>query len=101
VETADDVHADLWEMHPLADEAVCCLTGTLGLHLRATQPDTPDDVIHLLPGRAVIVPRGRWHRIDFEESAVLLAATVRRGTELEKVISRIGIQDQVGTTKRP
>jgi hypothetical protein len=87
VETADDVHADRWEMHPLADEAVCCLNGVIRLYLRATQPETPDDLINMLPGRAVIVPRGQWHRLEFDEPSDLLAATVRGGTELENVIS--------------
>jgi hypothetical protein len=30
-ETDDDVHADHWEKHPLADEAVCCLRGAIRL----------------------------------------------------------------------
>ncbi len=83
VETADDVHADHWEVHPLADEAVCCLHGAIRLYLRATQPDAPDELVHMLPGRAVIVPRGRWHRLELDEPTELLAVTVRRGTELE------------------
>jgi hypothetical protein len=29
VETAADVHADHWEMHPGLDEAVCCLRGAI------------------------------------------------------------------------
>ena len=48
-ETDDDVHADHWEKHPLADEAVCCLHGAIRLHFRAVNPDTPDDVVQLLP----------------------------------------------------
>jgi mannose-6-phosphate isomerase-like protein (cupin superfamily) len=84
VETADDVHADHWEKHPLADEAVCCLYGAIRLYLRAEQPDAPDDLVRLLPGRAVIVPRGRWHRFEFDDPTDLLAVTVRRGTQLEK-----------------
>jgi mannose-6-phosphate isomerase-like protein (cupin superfamily) len=88
-ETADDVHSDHWEMHPLADEAVCCLNGAIRLCLRATQPDTADDLILILPGRAVIVPRGRWHRLELEEPTDLLATTVRRGTELQEVNPRI------------
>jgi hypothetical protein len=31
---------------------------------------------------AVIVPRGQWHRFEFEQPTQLLAVTVRRGTEL-------------------
>jgi mannose-6-phosphate isomerase-like protein (cupin superfamily) len=83
-ESAADVHADHWERHPLADEAVCCLDGAIRLCLRADQPGAVDDVVRLLPGHAVIVPRNRWHRFVHEEPTDLLAVTVRRGTQLEK-----------------
>lgn len=83
-ETDDDVHADHWEKHPLADEAVCCLRGAIRLHLRADQPGTPDDVVRLLPGQAAIVPRDRWHRLEVEEPADVLAVTTRHGTQLAK-----------------
>jgi hypothetical protein len=82
-ETDDDVHADHWEKHPLADEAVCCLRGAIRLHLRADQPG-PDDVFRLLPGQASIVPRDRWHRLEVEEPADVLAVTTRHGTQLAK-----------------
>jgi mannose-6-phosphate isomerase-like protein (cupin superfamily) len=84
VETDDDVHADHWERHALADEAVCCLHGAIRLHLRATEPDTLDDVIQLHPGQAAIVPRDRWHRLEVDEPTDLLAVTTRRGTKHEK-----------------
>jgi mannose-6-phosphate isomerase-like protein (cupin superfamily) len=84
VETDEDVHADYWERHALADEAVCCLHGAIRLHLRATEPDTLDDVIQLHPGQAAIVPRDRWHRLEVDEPTDLLAVTTRRGTKHEK-----------------
>jgi mannose-6-phosphate isomerase-like protein (cupin superfamily) len=80
-ETDDNVHADHWEKHPLADEAVCCLRGAIRLHLRADQPG-PDDVVRLLPGQAAIVPRDRWHRLEVEEPGDVLAVTTRHGTQL-------------------
>jgi len=83
-ETADDVHADHWEKHPHADEAVCCLSGATRLCLRAVQPGTPDEVVRLLPGQAVIVPHDRWHRFELEEPTDLLALTLRHGTQLER-----------------
>jgi mannose-6-phosphate isomerase-like protein (cupin superfamily) len=85
VETADDVHADHWEMHTLADEALCCLRGAIRVHLRSARPDSPDDVVHLSAGRAAIVPRGRWHRLELDEPTELLAVTLRRGTRLQHV----------------
>jgi mannose-6-phosphate isomerase-like protein (cupin superfamily) len=69
---------------PIADEAVCCLHGAIRLYLRAAQPDTPDDLVQLLPGQAAIVPCDRWHRLEVDEPTDLLAITVRRGTQLEK-----------------
>lgn len=38
VETDAEVHADHWEMHPEAEEAVCCLTGDVRLYFRPTTP---------------------------------------------------------------
>jgi hypothetical protein len=83
-ETNDDVHADHWEMHPLADEAVCCLRGATRIYVRAVKPGTPDELVPLLPCQAAIVPRGRWHRLEVDEPTDLLALTVRRGTQFEK-----------------
>jgi mannose-6-phosphate isomerase-like protein (cupin superfamily) len=90
VETDDDVHADHWERHPLADEAVCCLRGAIRLYLRAAPPETPDELVRLLPGQAAIVPRDRWHRLEVDEPAELLAVTVRHGTQLEKRTTSYG-----------
>jgi hypothetical protein len=51
VKTDDDVHAEPWETHPLADEAVCCLCGVVRLYLRA-QTEAVDGAVPLLPGEA-------------------------------------------------
>jgi len=83
-DTDDDVHADLWERHPLADEVVCCLRGAIRLHIRPTQPDAPTDVVHLVPGQATTVPPDRWRRLEVEEPADLLVVSIRRGTQLER-----------------
>lgn len=56
VETDVDVHADRWEMHPQAEEAVCCLTGGVRLYFRPARPDDTEDMVQLQPGTAVIVP---------------------------------------------
>ena len=83
VETDADVHADHWERHPGADEAVCCLHGAIRLHVRAALPGPPDEIVQLLPGQAVIVPRDRWHRLELDEPSDLLVVTARRGTQHE------------------
>ncbi|MFF1556140.1 cupin [Streptomyces sp. NPDC058279] len=84
VETDADVHADHWEMHPEADEAVCCLTGGARLYFRATTTGGAEDMVRLQPGTAVIVPRGRWHRLELNAPSDLMSITLRHGTRLER-----------------
>ncbi|ANP52983.1 oxalate decarboxylase/phosphoglucose isomerase-like protein (cupin superfamily) [Streptomyces griseochromogenes] len=84
VETDADVHADHWEMHPEAEEAVCCLTGSVRLYLRPASPGGIQDMVRLQAGHAVIVPRGRWHRLELDAPSDLMSITLRHGTRLEK-----------------
>lgn len=84
VETDADVHADHWEMHPQAEEAVCCLTGGVRLYFRPAEPGGAEDMVQLRPGTAVLVPRGRWHRLELDAPSVLMSITLRDGTRLEK-----------------
>ncbi|WP_328906801.1 cupin domain-containing protein [Streptomyces sp. NBC_00234] len=84
VETDADVHADHWEMHPEAEEAVCCLTGGVRLYFRATTPGGAEDMVRLQAGTAAIVPRGRWHRLELDSPSDLMSITLRYGTRLEK-----------------
>ncbi|WP_019630511.1 cupin domain-containing protein [Actinomadura atramentaria] len=83
VETDADVHADHWEMHPEADEAVCCLTGGVRLYLRPNRPGDGEEMVRMAAGTAVIVPRGRWHRLELDAPSDLMSITLRRGTRLE------------------
>ncbi|MFI6845034.1 cupin domain-containing protein [Kitasatospora sp. NBC_00085] len=83
-ETDADVHADHWEMHPEAEEAVCCLTGGVRLHLRPTAPGGDESVVRLRAGTAAIVPRGRWHRLELDAPSDLMSITLRHGTRLER-----------------
>ncbi|MFG2630742.1 cupin [Streptomyces sp. NPDC048473] len=84
VETDADVHADHWEMHPEAEEAVCCLTGGVRLYFRPTTPGGAEDMVQLQAGTAVVVPRGRWHRLELNAPSDLMSITLRHGTRLEK-----------------
>ncbi|GAA1894391.1 cupin domain-containing protein [Streptantibioticus ferralitis] len=84
VETDTDVHADQWEMHPEAEEAVCCLAGGVRLYLRPARPGGGEDMVRLHAGTAVIVPRGRWHRLELDAPSDLMSITLRHGTRLEK-----------------
>ncbi|MEU1820359.1 cupin [Streptomyces roseifaciens] len=84
VENAADVHADHWEIHPSADELVSCLTGGIRLCFRPEQPGEEEEEIKLAAGAAVIVPRGRWHRIELDAPGDIMSITLPRGSRLEK-----------------
>ncbi|CAL9593260.1 hypothetical protein SUDANB145_05269 [Streptomyces sp. enrichment culture] len=84
VVTDADVHADHWEMHPEAEEAVCCLAGGVRLYFRPDGPGDPEDMVRLQEGTAVIVPRGRWHRLALDTPSDLMSITLRNGTRLEE-----------------
>ncbi len=83
-ETDEDVHADHWEIHPSAEELVCCLTGAMRLILRPEAPDTPEEAVRLGAGACFIVPRGRWHRIELDEPTDLMSVTLRNGSRRER-----------------
>jgi mannose-6-phosphate isomerase-like protein (cupin superfamily) len=83
VATDADVHADHWEVHPDADEVVSCLTGALRLYFRPEQPGEEEE-IKLPAGTAVIVPRGRWHRIELDAPGDIMSITVARGSHIEE-----------------
>jgi mannose-6-phosphate isomerase-like protein (cupin superfamily) len=84
VQTNDDVHADHWEIHTEADELVSCLNGAIRLYLRPESPDDEPEMVRLTAGNAVIVPRGRWHRMELEGAGDILAVTLPRGSRLER-----------------
>ncbi|MFF1923437.1 cupin domain-containing protein [Streptomyces sp. NPDC058221] len=83
VESDAEVHADHWEMHPEAEEAVCCLAGGVRLYFRATTPGA-EDMVQVPAGTVVIVPRGRWHRLELNAPSDLMSITLRHGTRLER-----------------
>lgn len=84
VETQEDVHGDLWEMHPEADEVVAVLSGAARFVLRPETGAREETVVSLAAGSAFIVPRGRWHRVELDGPSDLMSLTLRRGTRLEK-----------------
>lgn len=79
-----DVHADQWEVHPEAEKIVSCLIGKMRLYLRAERPGQQEEEIRLTAGTAVVVPRGRWHRIELDTPSDIMAVTLPRGTRLER-----------------
>ncbi|MFI9365022.1 cupin domain-containing protein [Kitasatospora sp. NPDC053057] len=84
VETDADVHADHWEMHPAAEEAVCCLAGGVRVYFRPAEPGAAEELVPLAAGTAVVVPRGRWHRLELDAPSDLMSITLRNGTRLER-----------------
>ncbi|MFK4066777.1 cupin domain-containing protein [Streptomyces sp. NPDC029674] len=84
VETDADVHGDHWEVHSAADEVVSCLSGGIRLCLRPQQPGEKEEEVELAAGTAVIVPRGRWHRIALDAPSDIMSVTLPRGSRLEK-----------------
>ncbi|MEU8870555.1 cupin [Streptomyces javensis] len=83
-ETDADVHAGHREQHPEAEEAVCCLAGSVRLYFRPTDPGGAEEMVRLPAGHAAIVPRGRWHRLRLDGPSDLMSITLRQGTRLEK-----------------
>jgi len=81
VSTADDLHPDLWEMHPAGNEVLIMLTGELVVEW-ADGPHRGS--VPLAAGRGAVVPRGAWHRLVLRQPGLLLALTPRQGTELAR-----------------
>ncbi|GAA2654902.1 cupin domain-containing protein [Streptomyces vastus] len=84
VETDADVHAGHWEVHPEADEFVSCLSGGIRLCFRPERPGDKEEEVKLTAGTAVVVPRGRWHRIALDAPGDIMSVTLPRGSRLEK-----------------
>ncbi|WP_219602232.1 cupin [Nonomuraea indica] len=82
--TGADVHADHWQVHPEGEKVVCCLIGKFRLFLRPERPGQEEEEIRLTAGTAVIVPRGRWHRIALDIPSTVMAVALPRGGRLEK-----------------
>jgi mannose-6-phosphate isomerase-like protein (cupin superfamily) len=70
---------DSWEMHPVGDEVVLCLTGAITLHREF--PDGSADTVTISAGEYAINPPGVWHTADIAQSATALFITAGMGTE--------------------
>jgi len=68
-----------WEMHPLGDEVVICVSGEMLL----TQefPDGHREQVTLTAGGYAINPPGVWHIADVEDEASAIFITAGEGTQ--------------------
>lgn len=67
-----------WERHPAGDELVVCLSGRFDV---VQELDGGEVTTALVPGHAMINPRGVWHRGVVHEPGDGLFVTPGRGTE--------------------
>jgi len=67
-----------WEMHPAADEVVCCIQGHMTLHQELSDGSTRSH--ELGPGEYAINPPGAWHTADADGPVVALFITAGKGT---------------------
>lgn len=70
---------DSWEMHPLGDEVVLCLSGQMTLHQEHADGSTA--TVTIGAGEYAINPPGCWHSADIEGEAAALFITAGVGTE--------------------
>jgi mannose-6-phosphate isomerase-like protein (cupin superfamily) len=70
---------DSWEMHPVGDEVVLCLSGAITLHQEMRDGSTA--TVAIRSGEYVINPPGCWHTADVEGEATALFITAGFGTE--------------------
>ena len=66
------------EMHPDGDELLYLLSGAISVVLEL--PDATQ-TLEVVPGQAVIVPRGVWHRVLIHEPSQLVHLTPGPGGE--------------------
>ncbi|UOR15901.1 cupin domain-containing protein [Qipengyuania aquimaris] len=68
-----------WEMHPLGDEMVICVSGEMVL--RQEFPDGRQEEMTLRAGEYAINPPGVWHIADIETEATTVFITAGEGTQ--------------------
>ena len=70
---------DTWEMHPVGDELVLCVDGSIVLH---QEIDGGQRTVELRAGQAVINAPGVWHTADVTGSCTACFITAGHGTEV-------------------
>ena len=65
------------EMHPDGDEVLYLISGKV----RVTLETDPVQVVDMLPGDGMIVPKGVWHRVDIVDPSQIVYLTPGPGGE--------------------
>lgn len=73
----EDLHPDLWEVHPAGDEVFVMCSGALDV---VTRLEGADISTTLDAGQGLIVPRGVWHRLALRKPGLLVVLVPRAGT---------------------
>jgi len=68
-----------WEVHPVGDEVVLCLSGEMTLHQKF--PDGRAQQVTIGAGEYAINPPGVWHTADIAQTATALFITAGEGTD--------------------
>jgi len=66
-------------MHPVGDEAVLCLSGTMTLHQQHADGTTAS--VTMGPNEYAMNPPGTWYTVDVAGEATALFITAGMGTE--------------------
>ena len=81
IASPDDLHSDIWEMHPAGDEVLLMLTGELGVEYCA---GSCRGTAALESGRGVVMPKGVWHRLLVRQPGLLMVLSPSQGTRLSR-----------------
>ena len=76
------------EMHPDGDEVLFLVSGKVNVVIEDQEPPRQ---VGLLPGQAVVVPRGVWHRVRLLEPSQLLYITPGPGGEHRPLSPRVAV----------
>ena len=76
---AGEISQDMghWEMHPAGEELLFCHSGAFEVRLEGPEGES---AVTLTPGKALVVPRGVWHRFLVREPGQVLFVTWGEGT---------------------
>ncbi|MEV6757056.1 cupin domain-containing protein [Streptomyces sp. NPDC051214] len=69
---------DDWERHPVGDELIVCLSGSVTV---TRDVNGGPERVELGPGEATVNPAGTWHAVDMTGPSSILTITAGLGTD--------------------